>query len=254
MHTCLYEGWVWHRRHEPVEHRFRYALALLYIDLDELAEAFRGRWLWSSERANFASFRRADHLGDPQTPLIESVRELLAAEGLAAVRGPIRLLTQPRYVGFLINPVSFYFCFESDGQTLAAVVAEVTNTPWRERHCYVLRGDQLARHTGQPRSLVRKQMHVSPFMPMDVEYRWQLSAPGAGLRVRIQNLQEGRPTFDAVLQLARREWTTAALHRLLLRYPLMTQRVALGIYWQALWLWWRRCPVFPHPAPQPVST
>jgi len=143
MHSCLYEGSVWHRRRTPVEHRFRYDLSLILLDLDEVEEAFRGKWLWSAERAGVAWFRRADHLGDPQKPLIDAVRQLLATHGLGWLRGPIRLLTQPRYFGFVMNPVSFYFCFGDDGQKLEAVVAEVNNTPWGERHCYILRSEDI---------------------------------------------------------------------------------------------------------------
>jgi DUF1365 family protein len=253
MHSCLYEGSVWHRRRTPVEHRFRYDLSLILLDLDEVEEAFRGKWLWSAERAGVAWFRRADHLGDPQKPLIDAVRQLLATHGLGWLRGPIRLLTQPRYFGFVMNPVSFYFCFGDDGQKLEAVVAEVNNTPWGERHCYILRSEDIQAGAEQSPRLIRKEFHVSPFMPMEIDYRWQLSVPGQRLRIRIENFHASQPFFDATLRLNRREWTAANLRRSLLCFPLMTQRVFIGIYWQALALWWKGCPYLPHPKAHSVN-
>ncbi len=256
MNSCVYEGWVWHHRQEPVSHRFRYALSMLYLDLDELTEAFGRRWLWSASHPTLAWFRRADYLGDAHLPLADAVRELLHDEGVFGAEGPIRLLTQPRYFGFLINPVSFYFCFDAAGAELRAVIAEVTNTPWGERKCYVLSGDTLAASESTSALRIGKQLHVSPFMPMDMEYAWRLATPAARLRIDIRNYQHERSVFDATLRLARREWTTANLRHILWRHPFMTQRIAAAIYWQALKLWWKGCPIYPHPSPQaaPLST
>lgn len=249
MHSCVYEGWVWHERQDPIRHRFRYALAMLYLDLAELPAAFAGRWLWSGTRPNIAWFRRGDYLGDERQPIDAAVRELLAAEGVRGADGPIRLLTQPRYFGYLINPVSFYFCFDAAGAALRAVIAEVTNTPWKERQCYVLSADSLSageKGEGPSTVRIRKQLYVSPFLPLDMEYGWRLAAPDSRLRIDIKNYRHGETVFSAALRLRRREWSPAALRRVLWRHPFMTQRVVAAIYWQALRLWWQGCPVYPH--------
>lgn len=248
MHSCVYEGYVWHSRREPTRHRFRYALSMLYLDLDELSTAFSQGWLWSAKRSAVVWFRRADYLGDARVPLDVAVRHRLESEGIERCGGPIRVLTQPRYFGFLMNPVSFYFCFDRGGTPLRAVIAEVTNTPWGERHSYVLAGDALTSDGEQKSLRLSKQLHVSPFMPMDMEYQWRLTAPGAGLQIDIRNYGQSRHVFSASLRLKRREWCAAELWRALWRYPFMTQRIAVGIYWQAFRLWWKGCPVYRHPA------
>lgn len=246
--SCVYEGWVRHRRFAPIAHDFRYRLAMLYLDLAELPELFEDRWLWSARGPALAWFRRADHLGDPREPLDEAVRALVAARTGERPRGPVRLLTHLRYLGYCFNPVSLYYCYEADGERLAAIVAEVSKTPWGERHAYVL---DRRRDLGTGRSLrfrFTKDFHVSPFMAMDQLHDWRFTRPGRQLVVHMENVERGATLFDATVRLGRRPLTTGSLARVLTRYPLMTGQVIAAIYRQALRLWLGGTPFYPHPS------
>jgi len=246
--SAIYRGRMRHRRHAPHPHTFGYPIAQLLIDLDEVDDLFTGRWLWSVGRRNLAEFRRSDYLGDPAQPLAEAVRARIAQALGHAPHGPIRLLTHLRYAGHVFNPVSFYYCYGADGQTLEAIVAEITNTPWKERHAYVLPVEQA---DAQGRALswtFDKQFHVSPFMQMDCEYRWRFTAPGEDLHVHMQVWRQGERQFDADLILQRHRLDGRGLAGVLLRYPLMTFKVVAAIHWQALRLWLKRTPVHDHPS------
>jgi DUF1365 family protein len=228
--SCVYEGTIRHRRHEPVRHELRYPIALLFLDFDELPEVFDGHPLWSARRPALGWFRPADYMTAP------------AARDLAGTSGPVRLLTHARTYGHCFNPVSFYYCYEGD--RVQAVVAEVTNTPWGERHAYVL-------HRGGDgrvmQERVQKAFHVSPFMGMDHHYHWRVVEPGAELLVHIDSLRDGRRAFDATLTLQRHDLDRPALNRLLWRYPAATAVAGVRIYAHALRLRRKGAPYFPHP-------
>ncbi len=246
MHSALFSGQLRHRRLRPVPHTFSYRLFMLYLDLDELDTVFAGRWLWSTRRRALARFRRDDHLGEPDRPLAECVRDRVAGETGFRPGGPIRLLTHPRYWGYGFNPVSFYYCWDAADERVEAIVAEVNNTPWGERHCYVLR-DGGGAPGRQQRFAPAKRMHVSPFMPMDMDYDWRFGAPGERLAVYMANHRDGEKVFDATLDLQRKEISGASLAHALATHPFMTGKVIAAIHWQALKLWLKGAPVYDHP-------
>lgn len=259
--SAVYEGTVRHRRFEPVEHSFRYRLFLMYLDLGELPELLDRYPLFSARRAAPARFRRADFMGDPARPLDECAREAVAAATGSRPEGPVRLLTGLRYFGHSFNPVSFYYCFDEGGRRVDAVVADVQNIPWGERHPYVLaRGGQRGTVLGEE---LDKSFHVSPLMGMDQTYSFRASEPGESIAVHIESRpretakrrridvisrsrQSGK-TFDATLNLRRRELSRRTLAGMLARYPAMSLQVVAKIYAQSLRLKLKGAKYHPHP-------
>ena len=247
--SCVYEGWVRHRRHGAVEHELRFPLFMAYLDLDELPEVLDDRRLWSARGPAPAWFRRTDHLGDPAEPLAETIRSLVARRTGRRPDGPIRLLTNLRYLGHCFNPVSFYYCHDDRTGRIAAVVAEVTNTPWGERHAYVLGADPDRPAGGLVRGRIEKAFHVSPFMGMDHTYEWRLTDPGERLLVHIDSRRDGAVVFDATLSLERRPFSTGVLAR----HPALTLRVVAAIYAHAARMLLKGARYHPNPSGPPLA-
>jgi DUF1365 family protein len=247
MHSCIYVGRVQHRRFTPAVHRFRYGLNFVYLDLDELPVLLSSRLPLYSARFSPGSFCRNDHMGDPKIPLADAVRQLVAAKTGHRPAGPIRLLTQLRRYGFYFSPLNLYYCFDRNDQAVVTVVAEVSNTPWLQRHCYVLWQGNSLRPTSRLHFRHRKEFHVSPFMDLAFDYDWRLNEPGQTLKVYLANHRAGQRMFVADMVLHRRPLACGQLVRCWLRYPWMTGQVVFGIYYEALRLWMRGCHYHPHP-------
>ena len=247
MQSCIYEGRVRHTRTAPAEHRFSYRLFMMYLDLDELPGLFRKRWFWSTSRPALARFRRENHLGPPQVPLGDAVRNLVAKETGTRPAGPIRLLTNLSYFGYCFNPVSFYYCFDETGESVEFIVAEVNNTPWGEQDCYVVRCSDDSKRGRSWRFNPTKKMHVSPFMPMEIEYDWALAQPEERLTVQMASARNGQRFFAAAMTLERTEISGGSLFSVLARFPLQSAKIIIAIHWEAVRLWLKRCPVYTHP-------
>jgi DUF1365 family protein len=248
MNSCLYEGTIRHRRFRPVANAFRYRLFLMYLDLDELEAVAALHPLLSIDRFNYASFRRQDHLGDPQTPLKQALAAEVQRQIGVVPEGPVRVITHLRYFGYVFNPVSFYFCYDRAGAGVETIVAEVHNTPWGEEHIYVM-GKAADEHPLRDwrRHRFSKAFHVSPFMDMELDYDWRFRLPGPRLNAHAIVAQKGRPLFEATLSLARRPLTKRSLTRVWCRHPFMTGKVIAAIHWQALRLYTKGAPFYTHP-------
>ena len=245
MRSALYEGVVTHRRHATeatgdVAHEFRYSTLLPLLFLDELDEVCALHPRWSRTGVNAARFRRRDYLGDAQIPLEAAVRDVVYAHCGVRAAGPIAVLGHVRLWGWLFNPLCVYYCFDESAGRVERMVLEVRNTPWGERHHYVLDGAS-AHHR------FAKALHVSPFLGMDHDYVLTWSLPDEHLSLHLGNRRGDERIFDASLSLSRREITRESLSAYVWRRPFQTVGVSAGIYRQALALWRKNAPFHPHP-------
>ena len=237
--SALYTGLVVHRRQRPRAHHLRYRVFSLLIDLDELTMLDRRLKLLSFNRPGALSFHESDH-GDGG-PLRQWVERQLQAAGLVAT-GDVQVLCYPRMFGYVFNPLTVYFCHDADGE-LAAIVCEVHNTHG-ERHAYVLPA------TGGAGERIRhacaKEFYVSPFLPMNCTYNFNIAPPAERVQIAIREADDQGILLTASFTGTRGELTDAALARALWRHPLMTLKVTLGIHWEALKLLTKGLRIYRH--------
>lgn len=246
--SYIYEGVVRHRRNQHARNHFNFSVFYFLLDLDELDSVFKKHWLWSTRRTRYGTLRRSDYLKvfAAERPLKECVLELLNENGVEAPVGKVRLLTQLRYCGFQMNPVSFYYCYDTDDRNVVAIVVEVNNTPWGEQYTYVVRASNPAKKLIVAKN-VKKAFHVSPFMEMDMHYRMLFSHPGEKIGIKMENHQHGEKVFDVSLSLSRRPLDSYQLAKVVAKYPIYSFKVFVGIYFQALKLKLKRVPFVSHP-------
>ena len=245
---ALYRGRVRHVRTRPKAHEFSQSVVYFYLDLDRVPEAMSRSRLLGFERPAWASFRRSDFHGDAGESLAQSIREAVRAETGRRPTGAIHLLTELRTLGYAFNPVSFYYCWKSDGRGLDAIVAEITNTPWGERHTYVLDCASGVGGNGRHRWEFPKEFHISPFSRMELLHDWRFSEPGGAIDVLMANRGvESSAEFVAKLSLEKRPLNAREVRRALLRHPWPPAEAMAGIYWNALRLWWKGATFHAHP-------
>ena len=219
---------------------------MVYIVLEELPELFDKIWFCSARRPAIARFRRDDHYRSEAETLDEAIRQLVHDRVGLFPQGPITLLTHLRYLGFVMNPVSFYYCWDKSVSRIEHIVAEVHNTPWGEQHCYVLECPRDWMH-GSAQFVLDKEFHVSPFMPMDQMYAWEFSYPEHCLNIEMNSSTNNQQVFQASLELKAIDLNSSNLASCLLSYPFMTTKVAAAIYMEAAHLWLKKMPFYPHP-------
>lgn len=244
MKSAFYTGTVRHRRFHPTQHSFRYRMTLLYLDLDEIEKLIRPHWFWSDKKFNLGWLRREDYIAPHHLSIKDAVLTRVSKAGYSLPEQPqVAMLTNPRLWGFCFNPVTLYYVYEGH-DSLHTIVAEVNNTPWLERHAYVL---PVTNRRGRFRHRFDKEFHVSPFNPMDMHYQWISTCPRESLLVHMENHKQERKHMDATLTLRRVEWRPWRLNISLWTGPWHALWVPLAIYWQALKLFLKRTPVYDHP-------
>ena len=237
LHSAVYTGRVRHRRRVVTEHDFSYPIYMLGLDLDEVEQVAQRFGVFSIEKFNLLSFRRKDYLGDPRDTLKQAVIKQVGELGGETARiSRVYMLGQVRCLGLYFSPVNFFFCFEGDKPTL--MLAEVHNTPWNERHCYLVNIDDPAPS--------QKEFHVSPFMDLDMQYHWKIRVQDQRILVHIENWNQEK-LFDATLALKKKPLSQQVLASTLKQWPLMTFTILRGIYWQAIRLFGKRVPYYSHP-------
>lgn len=261
MNSQWLEGSVRHRRKFPLNHEFQYSTGMLALDVDEWDTVTSASPLFSLERFNWLSLRRTDYFKPEAGALSTTVRDHVANATGWRPDGTVELITHPRYFGYVFNPVSFYFCYQAgdvplDGAVPKVIVAQISNTPWHERHVYCLEtvgGDANTSGWRTERFEFDKRFHVSPFNGMEQHYQWTFSFRGPDLRIHMNVLEQDKKHFDATLVVHRTPLTRKTIHRSLREFPVEALKITAGIYWHALKLKLKGAPFYTHPDKLPAD-
>ncbi|MEK9771622.1 MAG: DUF1365 domain-containing protein [Nitrosomonadales bacterium] len=242
MHA-IYQGTVSHSRLFPKKHSFKYTVHYLYIDLDHYSTLFKKNFFYSVDKFNFASISRKNYLGKTSQSIKQSVIQLLQKSLNLKFSGKIFLLTTPSFFGYCFNPVSFYYCYEKT--QLVAIISHITNTPWGEKYAYI--HDCRKKDSEIHKFKIRKNFHVSPFIPMDIDYEWYFQTPKDFLLVSMNNFYQNKLQFNAELRLIKKAMTNIKLYKMLLLSLPMSIKAIVLIYWHALLIKLKGNPFYSHP-------
>ncbi len=238
----LFKGVVIHRRYEPKQHHFSYSVAMWGIALSEL-EPVHSCSTWLSTK-NFAPlwFKRKDYLPGSEGSLEEAVLFKCSELANHSIKGEVYFLGGLRTWGVFFSPINCYFIREPNRESFTYMLAEVSNTPWHERHYYLLDLTKPLAHD--------KAFHVSPFNPMDMQYQWRIKSPSqsaiGNCLIHLDAIK-GTKHFSATLKLTKGALNSNSILRVLIRYPWNSLTTLVAIYWQALKLWVKRTPLYSHP-------
>lgn len=233
----LFVGDVRHRRFSPVEHQLSYPIFMPCIDLDKILAVEKSVWGFGRKWWHWARFKRSDYLGegDLKHAVFDKVKELTGE----TVEGSVKAVIHLRYLGIYFSPVNFYYVYNKEGEW-RYLLAEVSNTPWNQRHYYAIPAfDQTLWRHG-------KAFHVSPFNPIDQDYVWRLKPLGRKLSIHLE-CHRDQKEFDATLSMGKQALTSRVLLKHLIKTPLMAVKMLIGIYWQAFKLWCKGAPFYSHP-------
>ena len=250
MNSALYRGQVMHHRLRPREHTLRYRVFWMLLDLDELDQMSRSLRFFSRNRFNLMGFHDADHGDGSETPLRVQATRLLERRGVDIGSGAIRLLTMPRVLGYVFNPISLYYCHRPDG-ALAAMIYEVTST-FRERRAYVLPVAPEDGRVGRIDQATGKGLYVSPFMDMDMRYAFKGSVPDDRLELAIDGLDSQGLLIATAMRGRRRALSDRAVLAAMAAMPLLTIKVVAAIHWEALKLWLKGVPLTRKPPAEAI--
>ena len=240
----IYYGTVRHSRFTPFKRMFSYKIFMTFFDINTIEKSFKNSFLFGINKRGLVSYFRKDYHGDQNLSLDEAVRKTIKTKTKYNPKGPIRILTHLRYFGYCFNPVSFFYCYNKEDTEVEMIMAEVTNTPWNERHCYFIDNKK----NNKFKQDLKKQFHVSPFWDMDHDYEWYFNEPDKNLNVNMINFKDGNKIFNATLDLkkkAKLNYKNLILYTL--RFPFLTLMVFLRIHFQALILLIRGATFYSHP-------
>ncbi len=244
MKSFLYRAKVMHNRTEPKKHRFHYNVFMFCVDLDTLDDDLGKLMFAGRNRFNLFSFYDKDHVQLPGMDKTLDVRQqlnaYLAQNGVASPPARVQLVTNFRLLGYVFNPVSFYFCYDESGAPVCAV-AEVQNT-FREMKLYFL-GKECFDGTVF-RKRVIKYFYVSPFIDHDAEFDFQLGLPGEKMNIRIDDYKDDRRFFISTLTGTKKTLTNGRLIGYFFRFPFITLQIITLIHWNALLLWLKKVRFF----------